>query len=1359
MFSVRILREDGVNAWTMSHRLTKEELDKQFELFLKESVSDDSADLASGDKESSTQSGPKSGQRAAVSWWEDEEFSSRGGEKESLGSGKTFKRFLKKSRPIQEEELDPEDPSLKKNTPLLRDDTGREANTANKGLDTLEEEEEKAKFFALLEAEASIIDYSKLNRELDSTTSTLGTNLRKSEDASDQEEHHDDNADDGTKAKVPENAREFSSSPHYSEDFEEEGDHAKEPPEEKSEVSQILAKVSLYDSLDDTGGEDRGKDTAAESLDTGNTGHACVQSGASETEALHEAYRQIHVRDSDVSLYQIAGSQSLSPTPLARDSLQPSSTKESDLPTAEELMRTIRPEQDHVRGFSLQPVSGAKPLSEKTVHFLEGTFPVATPSQSKHSGDPEPAAGIPRPNSSEPSDHNQTWCIKQEVERLMEDHNKFTSSKPSKAPAACTQVQVSHRSTFPQPSPSSVRRTTVSPVKPRRAEGRTGMTSRTSGRGRTAATARTQPAVPRPAQQSQEKNQVKSQDQDEDLGMTVSSGLVASVQSLVAILQQQIDTNSHQTPAGSQNAATLQNLPTDNGENGPLVEELRLQLAVKEKELRVMKDGAEELKLLQQQNYVLQSKLRCEVENNQKKALADVTDSAREERIQQMNKEIKEQEVLIKGYQQENEKLYMQLRAQKTKSKANEGAMFSENQRLLSELALTKEQLKRSSESLGSVCPVDFTRRIEDLSAQIIVFQRNEVQLSEEIGRLNQEKQALTADLKRVKNERDQLKAQALSASGDRVHETHALQDKHEEEEEEEVASLKKKLQWFTENRALLDRDTGRLKAATAEIQQLKEQVEKLKTQVSKRGYDQQRKTKEKIVAMKRTQDLERQVKELEQILKSRNPNSLPALIYAVANADKQNEASPPSSINALLERRIQHLEAELERHEEEAKRSMRAMEQQFQRIKLCYEQQISSLEKQLEQKQQQQQQQQPGVENATAAAARTQTLRQSLEEKLQREKKAHLEKEASLQKHIESLRLQLKQKTDASPGRRQQRRAEEALGARLERLNQELATKTHTIQELSRTVERLQRERRHMLSNPSGARRAEPSSADSRRQPRPARVHSPAAAEGKRGGEETFPAAQYEKTYQPTVFTDTHISEVLQENEALQQRLQLLEQHCEQDKEALKAGAEESRAELCRLQEDSAHQLSSLRAQHLKALDGLRAAHALEHSSSKVAQLTNQLRTQQITVSILRDQLTELQPLKDALALSRTREDTLQNQLTRLIMELKEAREAQSPVGKLLSSLQKKIVNMELKQQHREQELQQVIIGSMHVLEADQQQSEVALWKRLAQEKSRELEGFRLELDSILDILRHLQSARWRDAPPLGDPQSTKHR
>lgn len=39
---------------------------------------------------------------------------------------------------------------------------------------------------------------------------------------------------------------------------------------------------------------------------------------------------------------------------------------------------------------------------------------------------------------------------------------------------------------------------------------------------------------------------------------------------------------------------------------------------------------------------------------------------------------------------QENEKLYLQMKAQQAKSKANEEAMFNENQRLLNELASTR---------------------------------------------------------------------------------------------------------------------------------------------------------------------------------------------------------------------------------------------------------------------------------------------------------------------------------------------------------------------------------------------------------------------------------------------------------------------------------------------------------------------------------------------------------------------------------------------------------------------------------------------------------------------------------------------
>lgn len=49
------------------------------------------------------------------------------------------------------------------------------------------------------------------------------------------------------------------------------------------------------------------------------------------------------------------------------------------------------------------------------------------------------------------------------------------------------------------------------------------------------------------------------------------------------------------------------------------------------------------------------------------------------------------------------------------------------------------------------------------------------------------------------------------------------------------------------------------------------------------------------------------------------------------------------------------------------------------------------------------------------------------------------------------------------------------------------------------------------------------------------------------------------------------------------------------------------------RLKEHSAKQLSSVTAEHLRVLDQLRASHALEHSSSKVAELANKLNTQEV--------------------------------------------------------------------------------------------------------------------------------------------------
>uniref|UniRef100_A0A3Q2YGS9 Centrosomal protein of 162 kDa n=1 Tax=Hippocampus comes TaxID=109280 RepID=A0A3Q2YGS9_HIPCM len=694
------------------------------------------------------------------------------------------------------------------------------------------------------------------------------------------------------------------------------------------------------------------------------------------------------------------------------------------------------------------------------------------------------------------------------------------------------------------------------------------------------------------------------------------------------------------------------------------------QLTQKDKELQLMKQQKEEL---QQHNYVLQSKLHSAEEASKKLRLTEKADPTTEKTLQQIEKEIRDQEMIIQGYQQENEKLYLQLKAQRSKSAADEQAMFHENQRLESELLFT---------------------------------------------RLRQENQALHLDMELIRKERDMAKAQTVSTSGqDAPYNLKRLTDTYREE----VAALKKQIQWFTDNQEVLSRrDAARLKAATAEIDRLKEQVENMKTQVGKRNSVLH--SKEKRVDLKRMKELELQVKQLEQTLRSRNPNSLSALIAAAATTDTKGDVATgiklaSNDINTLLERRIQHVEAEMERHDEEAKHNLQSMEKQFQNTKLRYEHQISELEQQLKYKQ----------EGAAISASGTESWMSQVERmkvELQQVQEAYEQKETILQDQIETLKKQTLYMYSLqalhSPTRHQ-RQAEEAHGARIARLNQELSLKTQTVQELTRTVERLQKERRNMLSGPNLQQ-------DSQNKEPKRQLNTVKSALSTQ--EEMFPAAQCEKTYQPTVFTGSHITEVLKENDALRERLKQLELHNEQQKEALTCDVVQAKEELCRCVSNL--QISSLKAEKFKALEHMRATHAMEHSSSKVAQLSNELNAREIMVKLLQDQLKELHGAKEALALSKTREAALEAQLSTLLKELKDAKEAQSPEVKLLCSLKAKLLTMELRQQDREKELNKVDWGD--------QQSQVNHWRCLAVDKVRELEAFRLELDSILDIVRHMQ-------------------
>ncbi|XP_073703283.1 centrosomal protein of 162 kDa isoform X2 [Garra rufa] len=1349
----------------MAHRFTKEELDQQFEQFLKESVSDDSVDLGTSARHPSVLDSlekapvrPAKKSSVSVPWWQDDDDDSEEGTGMS-STGKSFLKSLRKTPSIKEvdeeqpKELFLEDEGNRDHVIFSRDSlepedslmSGMVPSARALGLDTLDEDENTRFLSNLKKESSSSIDYHGLNQEQEPSTPT-----------SPQRREETDSANEEGQRKNKDSA----ASPAYSEDFEEEASEKSDegPQEKKPERHGMLAKVSLHDSLNSTDGAlppaipilaprkekwPDNKQTERAALEPAVQSYG--QSGGSEMEALQEAYRQISSSAGECEDKRAEGSR----TPLSLSTLQPASTVESDLPTAEELMQPIGPDSGFTRGFSLQPIIEAVPRGSENhspLRMSSDESPFSSANEGCGGGN---AASLTGEEHSASLQYTQK-SIAEEIKRLMQEQD---SSSVKQSPVKPKKRQVPARANAFASAYN--RKTPVPSVRTKKPESRP--LPRTPAPSRTGQAAKPpSPLTQRKAQnQPPKKTQNLSQTQTVkglDTSLRLSSELVASVQSFATFLQNQVEASSLQdntlpradkiTPEAVTEHQVLQK-KMDGGstfqKEHSSLERFRLQLAQKERELhlreqQLQEEHKQELAALRQDNYVLQSKLhRAEEASNKRKwSFGEASDPVTEEKLKLIEKEMKEQETLIQGYHQENEKLYLQMKALQAQSKQNEEALFMENHRLLTELALTRDRLNMNSiqRTVGGRSIADQSFNIAELTSQVQAAQKKEERLQDEIRKLKQEKQALHVDLEMMKKERDLARAQAVCTSGDKGFELKMLQEKHREE----VTDLKKRLQWYAENQELLDKDAARLRAATAETQRLTEQVEKLKMEVSKRANEQQRKAKERASEAKRIQDLDRQLKQMEELLKRRHPNSLPALILAAASTGTEDNGldfRPPtaphsSQTAALLERRVHRLEAELEGRDEAAKRSLRTMEQQYHRIKLQYEQQISDLEQRLAEKCQNNQ-----AISSELSESQTQRLKAELEEV----KKAYQKQESALKAEVASLQEQLCQaqsltqadKPARSPSRHQLN-AEAAQATRIERLTQELSSKSRTIQELSRTVERLQRERRTMLSVPGFDRAAnEP------------KRHLGTAKEGKKPAAETFPPTQDEKDYHPGAFSGSHISEVQLENDSLRMRLEQLEMQREQEKASLQAAVAHAQSQLLRIQEQNAEQLASVKAEHHKEIERLLACHALEHSSSKVAELTNQVNTQEIIVQHLQGQVKELQGAKDALAVSKIREETLQNQLSKLLEELKQAKEAHSPELRHFTSLEQKIQSMELRYNQCEKQLQQVIADTRRVVEQEQQ-GEVERWKRLAQGRAKELEVFRLELDSILDVLRELQ-------------------
>ncbi|XP_063089236.1 centrosomal protein of 162 kDa isoform X2 [Cavia porcellus] len=1339
----------------MAH-YSKEELDEQFEQFMKE-LSDDSFDKSNRTPRQPTEGVKK---KDTVPWWLTEDDG-------LLGTNISYLKTKKTSHPAMETEEESAEKSqlLKSSGTSILSVDSLETNelivselshsVLGLGLDTLEEQEEKEQFFSRLEKGlTSSIDYSRLNKELDSNDSThfkgvtsFEANIGLTEDEHENESKHE---------QLPEN---------YSDDFEDAEDvatclttkdeetHSKENPKSEEvnipkpieEKTGMLANVVLLDSLESIEDANLGEATSKpkalpDTTDNETTGtDISYGQSSSDLEALHQAYCHIahSLGDADgqrteSNTMEIIKSSVNDHPQENEESSKHVSTTESDLPTVEELMKPIRIDSIGDNSFHLQPLRNEENmiLQKTTNKNMENSCPTVTATEEQID---KTYLDILRKKISVNSsllsqDDRINKTFKSQLCPTEEGNvsgNQAPYRKARSAPALFKRkpqsgLYASVRSSgYGKPSSplklfSTLEKKTSKDMKSKNL--RPIPTSHQAKKKEMlSGTKLIKPAALSKASPKSE-NCLASPKTSEDPTATDSCA------------QFQTDFSEHSGKNKEKEIFLLKRVQKAEEKwrsAEALIEQIKVTFSEKEKDLEnkleeVKQQQEKEVFKLSQENYILQAKLSSFEETNRKHRwlhFGETADPVTGEKLKQIQKEIQEQETLLQGYQQENEKLYNRVKDLQEQNKKNEEQMFKENQSLVSELSSLREQLNKSRFLSQGVEDSDPNRNqsFTDLLAELRVAQKEKSILLEDIKRLKQDKQALEVDLEKMRKERDQAKDQIAYATGEKLYEIKILEETHKQE----ISQLQKRLQWYAENQELLDKDAVRLKEANEEIEKLKLEIEKLKDKSGNPSAQQKLRSRDRGTDAKKIQDLERQVKEMEGILKRRYPNSLPALILAASAA---GDSADRNTVE-FMEKRIKKLEADLEGKDEEAKKSLRTMEQEFQKMKIQYEQRIEEQEqllacrlKEMPQKQQ---------DNSRVKVLETelkdikethQTIVRDLEAEIDVLKRQNaeleLKKNGTDDKDFQSIELQVEQAHAK---------------AKLVRLNEELAAKGREIQDLSKTVERLQKERRMMLSNQNTKGREEINAK---------RVKKDVLHPDK--GNTNYSGALNGKLYQPHTFTDSHISEVLQENYRLKSELEELILERNTLKMESEAAVNQFENSMKRVKEDTAAHIASLKASHQREVEKLLCQNAVENSSSKVAELNRKITTQEVLIKHFQSQVNELQSKQESLAVSQVREEILQKEITKLLEELREAKENHTPEMKHFMGLEKKIKQMEIRHKQREQELQQIIQQTYRVVETEQNK-EIEKWKRLAQLKNRELDRFRTELDSILDVLREL--------------------
>ncbi|XP_060827286.1 centrosomal protein of 162 kDa-like isoform X2 [Bombus pascuorum] len=735
--------------------------------------------------------------------------------------------------------------------------------------------------------------------------------------------------------------------------------------------------------------------------------------------------------------------------------------------------------------------------------------------------------------------------------------------------------------------------------------------------------------------------------------------------------------------------------------NGLLKQQLESEVKMHKNQMDSMRlSFEEELLSLKKQNMVLKAKVD-ELSLNEKRSESQ---PKKDTKIMLLEKELERQEDLIRAYETENKKLMQGTKGmqeemkqlQKQKSTALECGKIQELADRVKDLEEETLKLNLEVSELRDK-NADYALKNEDLVQQNSLL-NDELEMFKE--QLRTKNDFITDRLQAMTTAELQLKKQVEDLTVKLSSKTEQLRLVKQEcdKMQQNVLPLEKEL---LELRVKEGNLLEKLQISKSHVEREKQLTQKLKDQV--------------ILDSKKITDLNRQVREMERILKRKNPDSVSALILT-ANSEQEKVGAEKVK---LLEDRIASLESEIKAKDDFAQEKMMEFQRKFSDMREKYTSQVMELDGKLLE---------ANTKNRKICNDMfTQTASKPVENKsvetIRKEERAgSFEKEDIGKRDVAKSCVKGSSKCQNS-------KEDAYLMATIRGLKLELANKDKTIskltkelQDLQKTNARLQKEREKLLNDRRSAkamnfeRNRGMVSSDSK-------LLTLRSIEGNDQNSNVYQnghvsdtnaqrlSASVQKLYDPMQYTENGDSNLVKrladENDILKEELSKMNK------------------DFMALKNKRLHDLNLLQEEHEREMATLLKEYSVKFGDSKVGQIN----TQVAVISHLKQQIEKLRDYKEQVIVLKAERQHLENKVKTLNEKVKYL---STPSTEQLQLLQDKITILQQRHESREMTLQSLV---RDLLRNRTQCKDCKNEKG----KNRQLCYFRQELDHILGMLQEI--------------------